>query len=156
MRGIYKIKRFRGVTDILWGNFAILVGKQKFKGAIPEMFCIELKFVNDCLQKFFEANINVLHLKTPYFEKQTYEKENPINWSSNCKICGFPLGMLIYHAEAPVKEITFNFLLQKEKKIIRNILDKEDLEETITIKFLQNYYDACKILINIAIAIVKK
>ena len=41
--------------------------------------CTKLKFVNDCLHKFFEANIKVSDLKIPDFEKQTYQEQNPMN-----------------------------------------------------------------------------
>ena len=58
-------------------DVALRLIQQKLKVAILEMFCTELKFVNDCLYKFFEANIKVFHLKIPDLKKQIYEKENP-------------------------------------------------------------------------------
>ena len=58
-------------------DVALRLIQQTLKVAILEMFCTELKFVTDCLYKFFEANIKVFHLKIPDLKKQIYEKENP-------------------------------------------------------------------------------
>ena len=92
------------------------------------MFCIELKFVNDCLHKSFKPNIKLFHRKIPVFEKNIYEEKNSIGWSGNSKICDFPLDMSMHDAQNPAGEITyFDFLILKEYKFIINIFDKEDL-----------------------------
>ena len=40
------------------------VSKLKFRVPILEMFCTELKFLNDFLHKFFEVNIKFVSLET--------------------------------------------------------------------------------------------
>ena len=46
---------------------------------MSEMFSIELKFISDCLYKYFITNIKILHLKIPDLEKMIYEGRNPID-----------------------------------------------------------------------------
>ena len=72
----------------------------------------------------------------PNLKKQINEKENPVKWPDNCKICDFRLDMSIHDAKTLLGKITcFNFLIQNEYNFISNMFDKEDFEVTVTLKF---------------------
>ena len=61
-------------TTVQFKDISLRVSTQKFKSAFAKMFCIEFKFVNDCLHKSFETNIKAFHQKTPDLEQHIYEE----------------------------------------------------------------------------------
>lgn len=54
---------------------------------------------------------------------------NPIEWqTTKYYICNFPIDVKVKAPNFNIKEIKYvGFFIRKEKKFIRNVLDKDDL-----------------------------
>ena len=119
---------------------ALAVSRRKKCNAIAEMFSTELKFVSDCLLKWFYSKNKKNELSIQ--EKRDYEIENPTDWENGkCKICTFPLNA---NPSDSVKnnEMSYgDFIIQKEHKFLRNIFSKEDLEKSDAIKNLESFHE---------------
>ena len=67
------------------------VAKNKNKLAVAEMFSTEIKFVGDCLIKWFNKEFKSKNLELGNDVKRKYEIENPIDWiEGHYCICKFP------------------------------------------------------------------
>ena len=81
-----------------------------------------------------------------------YEKGNPIDYlKAKSSTCDFKL--LLGSADGPESEkmTYFDFIVGKEHMFLRNILEKEDLENWYSIENLTNYYKYFKKSIEISV-----
>ena len=129
---------------------ALEVSKRNKVNAISEMFSIELKFASECLLKWFYSKNKKIELSIQ--EKKDYEVKNPIDWENGiCEICTFPLDVKPSE-KVNSKKITYgDFIIQKEHKFLRNVLSKEDLKKSESIKSLESFHEKFRKYIRICI-----
>ena len=129
---------------------ALEVSERKKTNAISEMFSIELKFASDCLLKWFYSKNKKIELSIQ--EKKDYEVKNPIDWENGvCQICTFPLDVKPSEKVNNGKITYDDFIIQKEHKFLRNVLSKQDLQKSDSIKSLESYHENFKKYIRICI-----
>ena len=128
---------------------ALEASSKRKPNAISEMFSVELKFASDCLLKWFYSKNKKIELSLQ--EKKDYELKNPIDWENGkCSICTFPLD--VKPSEKINEKITYgDFIIQKEHKFLRNVLSKEDLKKSESIKSIESYHEKFKKYIKICI-----
>ena len=128
---------------------ALEVCSRRKPNAISEMFSVELKFALDCLLKWFYSKNKKIEISLQ--EKKDYELKNPIDWENGkCCICTFPLD--VKPSEKLNEKITYgDFIIQKEHKFSRNVLSKEDLKKSESIKNIESYHEKFKKYIKICI-----
>ena len=111
---------------------ALRTGKRKFKQVISERFSIEFK--SDCLHTYFITNTKILHLKYSDLENEICKCHNTIDWEcAKCVILKF------YQSH---KMIHFDFLVRKNYKFFKNLLEREEFQSCKTLCTLQSYYEA--------------
>ena len=71
-------------------GFKVYVKQSCF--ALSEVYSVKLKFTNDLLVIWFHSMYKMRFLEIDQLTKQTYEKNNRIDWApTNCCICDFKL-----------------------------------------------------------------
>lgn len=67
-----------------------------------------------------------------YSDKLHHGMSNPIEWqTTKYYICNFPIDVKVKAPNFNKKEIKYvGFFIRKEKKFIRNVLDKDDLKKS--------------------------
>ena len=129
---------------------ALEVHQKNNKNAIAEMFTIELKFVSDCLIKWFNAKNKKIELSMS--EKKNYELKNPIDWENGkCQICTFPLDVKPSDEICTDKMTYCDFIIQKEHKFLRNVLSKDELSKSDAIETVESFHENFKKFLRICI-----
>ena len=83
----------------------INVSERRCKNAVAQMLDVELKFLLNCLLKWFNKIQNV---EIDHKEKGTYEAFNPIDWKkTKCVICNFPLIINVKGPNVPANEMSY-------------------------------------------------
>ena len=97
-----------------------------------EMFSTELKFTVDVLLKWFNDVFESRFNELDAVKKQIL-KEKSVVWSSGkCLICDLKLAVSLKEGCEKTKKITiwYNFTVQKEQLLLRNIYSKKDLKKS--------------------------
>ena len=105
------------------------------------MFCVELKFVADCLLRWFNRKFKSQHLETTLGRKVAYDPNNPINWDKDkCYICNFPVKINAKGPNILSAEMSYtDFHIRFEHKFFRNLYTKEELVTSTHLSTLENY-----------------
>ena len=130
---------------------AISVANKKNKITISEMFSTELEFASDCLINWFNSKYKNENLQLSNDRKRNYEIENPINWETDkCWIYNFPLHINPTMPNALKEKMSYDFIIEKEYKFLRNIFSKEEFTSSDAIKniefFMNIFLNLCKLL----------
>ena len=94
------------------------------------MFSTELKFVSDCLLKWFYKKHMKLELDKE--EKINYKISNPSDSEKDsCFICDFLLELRIKGANLRESEMAYSdFIIRKEHMFLRNIFSNEEINKS--------------------------
>ena len=113
-------------------DWALAVQARYSKIAISEIFTTELKFVADCLLKWFNAKFKSSNLELSNTAKRKYGIENLVDWSRNCcSSCPFPLEINGTKFDVDSQTMSYvNFIIFKKDKFLRNIFSSEELATT--------------------------
>ena len=63
----------------------INVSERRCKNTVAQMFAVELRFLSNCLLKWFNGKFKIQNVEIDHKEKVTYEVFNPIDWKK--KMC---------------------------------------------------------------------
>ena len=106
---------------------------KKSKLAIAEIFTTELKFVGDCLLKWFNKKYKSKNLElSNEKKKRKYKVEFPIDWENGrCCLCKFPFIINPTKFDVSLENMSYsNFIILKEHKFLRNIFSEKNLLKT--------------------------
>ena len=118
------------------------------------MFSIELSFIKKTVLSWFNKKIKSQNLEIELSIKKMYEKNNPINWSTDkCSICNFPLKIDPIAPDVPNNKMSYgDFCIRYEYTFLKNIYPKDELLSTPQIKTLADYYKTYQKFIRICTA----
>ena len=93
------------------------------------MFSIELSLIEKTILSCFNKKINSQNLEIDLCVKNMYEKNNPINWSTDkCSICNFPLKIDPIGPDVPNNKMSYgDFFIRYEYTFLKNIYSKDEL-----------------------------
>ena len=90
--------------------------------SLAELFSVELKFTIDTLKAWFGKIIKPKFFEIDCAMKQDFPKKNPVNSSTVCYLCDFPL-------VADSKKGWFDFVVRCEYLFLKNIYSYNDLKQ---------------------------
>ena len=119
------------------------------------MFSIELSLIRKTILSCFNKKINSQNLEIDLCIKNMYEKNNPINWSTDkCSICNFPLKIDPIGPDVPNNKMSYgDFFIRYEYTFLKNIYSKDELLSAPYIKNLADYYKTYQKFIRICAAL---
>ena len=118
------------------------ISKRNYKKSLEQMFSIELSLIKQTLLAWFNRKIKSQHLQLDILVKNKYEKQHPINWTTDkCCLCKFPLNIVPLGPNILNNEMSYgDFYIRCEHKFLQNIYSNEQLESSPQISTLANYY----------------
>ena len=117
---------------------ALAVHKKTNVVAMSEMFCTEIKFVTNCVLKWYHTKYKNLELSLQ--SKNEFEKENPIDWENGeCVLCRFPLEANPTTCENE-KMSYGDFIIKKEHMFLRNIFSEKELLKSSSIATFESFH----------------
>ena len=107
-----------------------------------ELFSFEFIFTIDILVKWFNDVFKSKFIELNEIQKQIFVKENPLNWSKTCCICGFKLSTNAKEGHEKTQNLTtwFDFIMQQEHLFLKNICSQDDLLKMERLKTLEDCY----------------
>ena len=134
------IKHFDAVTfnQLKEAATNILVSQK----SLFELFSFEFKFTIDILVKWFNDLFKSKFIELNEVQKQIFVKENPLNWSKTCCICGFKPSTSAKECHEKTQNLTiwFDFTVKQEHLFLKNICSQDDLLKMERLKTLEDCY----------------
>ena len=105
--------------------------------SIADLFSNELKLGMELLKAWFYNRIKSKFVELDYIRRQNYRKANPVVPSeTTCSIC-----RVLLDENAVIEHKSwYNFIVEWEHLLLRNIYNSTDLEKTDIAKFIQALY----------------
>ena len=107
--------------------------------SLAELFSVELKFTIDTLKVWFGKIIKPKFFEIDYAKKQDFREKNPVNSSTVCYLCEFPL-------VADSEKDWSDFVARCEYLFLKNIYSYDDLKQ-MKIENEKNYEEILRSLI---------